>query len=61
LFNVTLASFIRMTAAPVSGFIFDQVGGYYLYALGVIGSLVAWAMMKTMHVRPDARSRRLEA
>jgi PPP family 3-phenylpropionic acid transporter len=50
LFNVTLASFIRMIAAPISGFIFDQVGGYYLYALGAIGSLVAWAIMKTMRV-----------
>ena len=48
LFNVTLASFIRMIAAPISGFIFDQVGGYWLYALGAIGSLVAWAILKTM-------------
>jgi len=48
LFNVTLASFIRMIAAPISGFIFDQVGGYYLYALGVIGSLVAWLILRTM-------------
>ena len=54
LFNVTLASFIRMIAAPISGFIFDQVGGYYLYALGVIGSVVAWAIMKTMHATRDA-------
>jgi PPP family 3-phenylpropionic acid transporter len=50
LFNVTLASFIRMTAAPISGFIFDQVGGYWLYALGVVGSLVVWIIMKTMKV-----------
>lgn len=48
LFNVTLASFIRMLAAPISGYIFDQVGGYYLYALGVIGSLVAWSIMQTI-------------
>ena len=48
LFNVTLASFIRMIAAPISGFIFDLVGGYWLYALGAIGSLVAWTVMKTM-------------
>jgi PPP family 3-phenylpropionic acid transporter len=48
LFNVTLASFIRMIAAPVSGYIFDQVGGYYLYALGAAGSLAAWLMMRTM-------------
>jgi PPP family 3-phenylpropionic acid transporter len=50
LFNVTLASFIRMIAAPISGFIFDLVGGYWLYALGAIGSLVAWTVMKTMTV-----------
>jgi MFS transporter, PPP family, 3-phenylpropionic acid transporter len=50
LFNVTLASFIRMIAAPVSGFIFDQVGGYWLYALGAIGSLAAWVVMKTITV-----------
>lgn len=54
LFNVTLASFIRMIAAPVSGFIFDQVGGYYLFALGVSGSLVAWLIMKTMSVNREA-------
>jgi MFS family permease len=50
LFNVTLASFIRMIAAPISGLIFDLVGGYWLYVLGAIGSLVAWAVMKTMTV-----------
>ena len=50
LFNVTLASAIRMIAAPISGFIFDLVGGYWLYALGAIGSLVAWLIMKTMTV-----------
>ncbi|CAG0936516.1 Putative nucleoside transporter YegT [Thermoflexales bacterium] len=48
LFNVTLASFIRMLAAPISGFIFDQVGGYWLYALGVMGSLAAWFIMRTL-------------
>jgi PPP family 3-phenylpropionic acid transporter len=54
LFNVTLASFIRMIAAPISGFIFDLVGGYWLYALGAIGSLVAWLIMKTMRPTRDA-------
>lgn len=53
LFNVTLASFIRMIAAPISGFIFDEVGGYWLYALGAIGSLVAWFIMRTLTVARD--------
>jgi MFS transporter, PPP family, 3-phenylpropionic acid transporter len=48
LFNVTLPAFINMVAAPTSGFIFDQVGGYYLYALGAIGSAAAWLVMKTL-------------
>jgi len=48
LFNVTLPASINMLAAPTSGFIFDQVGGYWLYALGTLGSAVAWLVMKTM-------------
>jgi MFS family permease len=48
LFNVTLPAIINMVAAPTSGFIFDRVGGYWLYALGAIGSAVAWLVMRTM-------------
>ncbi len=47
LFNVTLPAIINMVAAPTSGFIFDQVGGYYLYAMGAVGSALALIMMKT--------------
>ncbi len=48
LFNVTLPAIINIVAAPTSGFIFDQVGGYWLYALGVAGSAMAWLVMKTL-------------
>ncbi|HTP09286.1 MAG TPA: MFS transporter [Anaerolineae bacterium] len=48
LFNVTLPAIINMVAAPTSGFIFDQVGGYWLYAMGAIGAAVAWLVMKTL-------------
>jgi hypothetical protein len=48
LFNVTLPAIINMVAAPTSGFIFDRVGGYWLYALGAIGSAVAWLVMRTV-------------
>ncbi len=47
-FNVTLPAIINMVAAPTSGFIFDQVGGYWLYALGAIGAAIAWLVMKTL-------------
>jgi len=46
LFNVTLTAFIRITAAPVSGWVFDNVGAYWLYALGVMGAVAAWLIMK---------------
>ncbi|HEY4722939.1 MAG TPA: MFS transporter [Anaerolineae bacterium] len=55
LFNVTLPAFIRIVAAPASGFIFDRVGAYWLYALGAIGSSVAWVVMKTL-VRDSVKS-----
>jgi MFS transporter, PPP family, 3-phenylpropionic acid transporter len=48
LFNVTLVSLIRVIAAPISGFIFDQVGGYWQYAMGAIGALAAWLIMRTI-------------
>ncbi len=50
LFNVTLTAFIRITAAPLSGWVFDHVGAYWLYALGTLGAAVAWLIMQT--VRP---------
>ncbi len=56
LFNVTLPAIISIVAAPTSGFIFDRVGGYWLYALGAIGSAEAWLVMKTI-VRGRAASR----
>lgn len=33
LFNVTLPALINITAAPLSGWVFDTVGAYWLYAL----------------------------
>lgn len=47
LFNVTLTAFIRITAAPISGWVFDNVGAYWLYASGAIGAAAAWLVMKT--------------
>jgi len=57
LFNVTLPAIINMAAAPTSGFIFDRAGGYWLYALGAIGSAVAWLVMRTMVTSDRAMSR----
>lgn len=52
LFNVTLPAFIRITAAPVSGVIFDQLGAPWLYLMGVIGSGVAWLIMQLRLTQP---------
>jgi MFS family permease len=47
LFNVTLPAFINITAAPLSGWVFDTVGAYWLYAFGAFGAAIAWLVMKT--------------
>ena len=51
-FNVTLPAIISTVAAPTSGFIFDRVGGYWLYALGAVGAATAWLVMKTIVTDP---------
>ncbi len=62
LFNVTLPAFINIVAAPTSGFIFDQVGGYWHYALGAIGAATAWLVMKTLvRERVTSSTERLHA
>lgn len=38
--TVTLSSIIGIAGAPVSGWLFDMVGAYWLYAIAVVGYLV---------------------
>lgn len=45
LFTVTLMALIQMVAAPLGGIIFDAVGAYWLYALAVVGNLLACAIL----------------
>jgi PPP family 3-phenylpropionic acid transporter len=48
IFTVTLPAVVRMISGPVSGWVFDARGAYALYVVGVIGSAVAWLIMKGM-------------
>ncbi len=52
LFDVTLRSGVGLLAAPLAGFLYDLVGAYWLYPIGLGGCLIAWTILQTMS-RPD--------
>ena len=56
LFDITLRSGISLLAAPLAGFFFDSLGAYWLYAIGLGGSLIAWAILQAMAARQPANS-----
>ncbi len=46
LFDITLRNLIQMISSPISGFIFDTFGAYWLYALVLGGNLCGWLALK---------------
>ena len=52
LFDVTLRSGVSLLAAPLAGFVYDLVGAYWLYPIGLGGCLIAWIILQTM-ARPQ--------
>ena len=53
LFDVTLRSAVSLLAAPLAGFLFDLLGPYWRYAIGLGGCLVAWFILQVM-ARPPS-------
>ena len=51
LFTVTLPGLVRMVAAPASGWVFDRVGAYWLYAIALGGTAIAWVVMRLTAAR----------
>jgi MFS family permease len=45
LYTVTLPALTQMVSGPFSGLIFDRFGAYWLYAIGLVGSLLAWVVL----------------
>lgn len=45
LFTVTLTAFIQILGAPIGGVVFDAVGAYWLYALALVGNLIAFGIL----------------
>jgi MFS transporter, PPP family, 3-phenylpropionic acid transporter len=41
LYTVTLPSLVLMIAGPITGLAFDHLGAYWLYAIALVGSLLA--------------------
>jgi PPP family 3-phenylpropionic acid transporter len=46
LLTVTLRSLMLMLGNPLSGFVFDASGAYWLYALNLGGSILGWAALQ---------------
>jgi PPP family 3-phenylpropionic acid transporter len=55
LFDVTLRSGVGLLAAPLSGVLFDLLGAYWLYVIGLGGCLLAWLVLQGL-ARPSTDS-----
>ena len=51
LFDVTLRSGVTLLAAPLAGYLYDLLGPYWLYPIGLGGCLLAWLILR-MLARP---------
>lgn len=60
LFTVTLTALIQILGAPVGGVVFDVVGAYWLYALALVGNLIAFGILFlfTRREREDVAAQR---
>ena len=55
LFDVTLRNGVSLLAAPLAGYLFDLLGAYWLYPIGLGGCLLAWLILELL-ARPVAAS-----
>jgi MFS family permease len=46
LFTITLRNLVVMVSNPLSGLVYDTVGAYWLYAIGLAGSLLGWGALQ---------------
>ena len=40
-----MTAFIQILGAPIGGVVFDAVGAYWLYALALVGNLIAFGIL----------------
>jgi len=45
LFDVTLRNGVSLLAAALAGYLFDLLGAYWLYPIGLGGCLLAWIIL----------------
>ena len=48
LYLVTLRELVLMAGAPLSGMVFDFFGAYWLYPIGVAGTLLSWLVLNLL-------------
>ncbi|HEX2980908.1 MAG TPA: MFS transporter [Anaerolineaceae bacterium] len=52
--TVTLASLIGIVGAPLSGWLFDLIGAYWLYSIALLGYLIGCLSLKVANARQEA-------
>jgi len=49
--TVTLRNLAVMIGSPISGIVYDAVGAYWLYAIGLVGALGGWFILQVGKMR----------
>ena len=45
LYAMTLRNLMMMVGSPLTGMVYDAAGAYWLYALGLVGSVLGWLVL----------------
>ncbi len=45
LYGITLRNLMMIVGSPISGMVFDAIGAYWLYAIGLVGTGIGWLVL----------------
>jgi len=45
LYAMTLRNLMTMVGSPITGMVYDAAGAYWLYAIGLVGSILGWLIL----------------
>ncbi len=45
LYGITLRNLVTLVGSPLTGYVYDAVGAYWLYAMGLVGTIIGWLVL----------------
>jgi PPP family 3-phenylpropionic acid transporter len=45
LYGITLRNLMMMVSSPLTGMVYDAAGAYWLYAIGLVGTVIGWLIL----------------